>query len=171
MKSKKLFGLLAVTVAIAGVGFAASRSASADGQCRPIHGRLVSDLSGDACASPVGLCTTGATAGAGVLNGSTHYELEGLSYASGMPGVVAPSTLSYTAYLTVTTSQGTATFQDVGIFDTAAGRFTSVGALVSGTGRFAGATGNIFTRGYGTNHFDTQLDGELCLAGGFADGD
>ena len=81
-----------------------------------------------------------------------------------MPAVEAPTTLSYSGLLTITTSFGTLTTRDTGIFDTAAGLFTSRDVIVGGTGIFTGATGHLFFSGTGTTTFNSTALGEICLA-------
>jgi hypothetical protein len=118
----------------------------------------------DGCTSPVGLCTAGEFHGDPVLAGPTSFVADGVTPAAGMPGVEAPTTLSYSGLLTITTRWGTLTTRDTGIFDTAAGLFSSRDVVVSGTGLFAGATGHLFFHGTGTTSFDSVASGEICFA-------
>jgi hypothetical protein len=118
------------------------------------------------CTSPVGLCTAGVFQGDGLLAGTTSFIADGLAPAAGMPAVEAPTTLSYSGLLTITTRKGSLTTRDTGIFDTAAGLFSSRDVILSGTGIFVGATGHLLITGTGTSTFDSEVSGEICLAPG-----
>ncbi len=143
----------------------AARPARADGHCQKVSGAIAASITTAGCASPVGLCTAGEFTGDGLLNGTTAFVADGLAVAAGMPVVVPPSTLSYSGHLTITTKKGTLTLIDTGIFDTAAGRFSSLDEEAGGTGPFAGATARLFIYGTGTSDFESKVTGEVCLAG------
>lgn len=115
------------------------------------------------CTSPVGLCTAGEFEGDLLLHGTTAFTADGLAPAAGMPGSEAATTLSYSGLLTITTSLGTLTTRDTGIFDTAAGLFSSRDVIVGGTGIFAGATGHLFFSGTGTTTLESTALGEVCF--------
>jgi hypothetical protein len=142
------------------------KEAGADPKCHRLTGKggITSSVVAEGCTSPVGLCTAGAFDGDHLLRGRTSFVADGLAPAAGLPGSEAPTTLSYSGLLTITTREGTLTTRDTGIFDTAAGLFTSRDIVVGGTGIFAGATGHIFFHGTGTTTFDSVASGEICLA-------
>ena len=157
-----LFPLLLVVV---GVGLAA-RPGGAHSRCHSLRAGagIRASVVTAGCASPVGLCTAGQFHGDSLLSGTTSFVADGLAPAAGLPGVEAPTTLSYSGLITITTCEGTLTTRDTGIFDTAAGLFASRDVVVGGTGRFAGATGHLFFHGTGTSSLDSDADGEICLA-------
>jgi hypothetical protein len=135
-------------------------------RCHQLKGRagIRASVVTHGCTSPVGLCTAGVFEGGGVLGGTTSFVADGLAPAAGLPAVEAPTTLAYSGLLTITTSRGTLTTRDTGIFDTAAGLFTSRDVIVGGTGIFDGATGHMFFSGTGTSSFESEASGEICLA-------
>ncbi|MFC4943042.1 hypothetical protein [Pseudonocardia sp. GCM10023141] len=157
---RRILTVIAVLVLTGVVGV----DAQAAPLCRTVAGRFVVDVTTVDCASPVGMCTRGAITGAKPLNGTTSAVLTATAAGAGMPGV-APSMLSYTSTWQLTTPHGTAVFSDIGIFDTAGGRTTSISTLVSGTGRLAGATGVVYLNGTGTTHLDAEIRGQICLSG------
>jgi hypothetical protein len=53
----------------------------------------------------------------------------------------------YVGTLVITTKHGTLTLHDLGNLNTSTGQFTDHLTVVSGTGRFAGATGELFDQG------------------------
>jgi hypothetical protein len=142
------------------------QSATANSRCHKLDddAGIQGAIAPDGCTSPVGLCTAGVFVGDGLLNGTTSLTADGLAVAAGMPGVEAPTTLSYTALLTITTRRGKLITRDTGIFDTAGtGLFASRDVVVGGTGIFEGATGHIFYTGTGVTKFDAHASGEICL--------
>ena len=69
--------------------------------------------------------------------------------------------------LVLTTRQGTLTlFIFNGVFDLFTGEFSNDSTVVDGTGRFAGATGELFFHGFvaadGT-FTDDEISGEICV--------
>ena len=86
----------------------AGRTARADGRCHKVSGAITTSVTTSGCLSPVGLCTAGEFTGDGLLNGTTTFVADGLAVSAGMPGVVPPSTLSYSGHLTITHQKGNA---------------------------------------------------------------
>jgi hypothetical protein len=125
-----------------------------------VNGTLTSSLSTGACASPVGICTTGEFKGDGLLNGRTRFVADSLQPAA---PTEAPTTLVYSGLLTIRTRAGTLTTRDTGILDTANGLIGARDVVVSGTGIFEGATGYILFTGTGTSTFVNEASGEICL--------
>jgi hypothetical protein len=128
------------------------------------NGSIRASVVTEGCTSPVGLCTAGVFEGPRQLCGTTSFIADGLAPSGGMPAVEPASTLSYSGLLTITTSRGSLTTRDTGIFDTAAGLFASRDIVVGGTGVFAGATGHLLITGTGTSSFESDVSGEICLA-------
>jgi hypothetical protein len=164
--SKKLSLVLVVASSIMGGVALAPRAIVAGQRCHKLTGKggIRSTVVAEGCTSPVGLCTAGVFEVDGVLAGTTSFVADGLAPAAGMPGTEAPTTLAYTGLLTITTQRGALTTRDTGIFDTAAGLFSSRDVIVAGTGIFAGATGHLFFAGTGTSTFESDATGEICLA-------
>jgi hypothetical protein len=167
MRKTLTIGIAASLLVSGAVALTAGRSAAAEERqrCHRVHGGIRASVVAQGCTSPVGLCTAGEFHGDGLLNGTTSLTADGIVPAAGMPAVEAPTTLSYSGLLTITTPHGTLTTRDTGIFDTAGiGLFASRDVIVAGTGIFAGATGHIFYTGTGTTSFDADASGEICLA-------
>jgi hypothetical protein len=163
LKKMLLFVVGLVTV---GAGGAPSiKDAGAHNRCHRLNGNggIQSSVVTEGCTSPVGLCTAGVFQGDHLLRGTTSFVADAVVPAAGMPGIEAPTTLSYSGLLTITTRAGSLTTRDTGIFDTAAGLFSSRDIIVAGTGIFEGATGHIFYTGTGTTTFDADASGEICL--------
>jgi hypothetical protein len=98
--------------------------------------------------------------GGGLLHGTTSATLN----FTGAEGTV----LLYEGELLLTTDHGTLTYSlSNGTFDLATGEFTADAAVVSGTGRFEGATGDLFFHGFvledGVSFIDDEISGSICL--------
>lgn len=133
-----------------------SLAQSASLPCRNVEGKLseVSNANG----------TTGRITQGGILNGRTQ-----LIYTSGVLPTPDPNTVSYTTDFTVTTNRGVLKTHNVGVFDFALGSFTEIARIDPNAsfGRFAGATGVLFTSGNtpdGGATFRSKISGEICLA-------
>lgn len=129
---------------------------SPNSNCRKVKGNLI-DVTTPA--GVIGTLTNG-----GILNGT--YEL--LNHAG--PSVTPdPNTISYTLDFVVTTNQGQLKASDIGIFDFVTGVFSEIARINpnTSTGRFAGATGVLFTNGKTTDGgatFQSAITGEICFA-------
>jgi hypothetical protein len=154
------FSVSVLVGAAAVVGVSASASQRPQPKCMKISGTLTSTLSSGACASPVGICTTGEFKGDGLLNGRTTFVADSLQPSA---STEAPTTLVYSGLLTIQTKSGTLKTRDTGILDTANGLVAARDVIVSGTGTFAGATGHILFQGTGTSTFVNEASGEICL--------
>jgi hypothetical protein len=136
--------------------------ASATPHCKNVRLTVTTAVDPQACASPVGLCTSGSIRQGGSEWATTHYV------ASSVGGSAVTTDMSYAGAMTVTRSNGTLVLGDSGLVNLADGMYTEYMRVISGTGAFAGATGTLFSNGYvvGTlQGFDGTLTGELCLAG------
>jgi hypothetical protein len=164
--TKKFSLAVAIGLVVAGAMGIWSTGSDAHQRCHRLRGNagIRASVFSDGCTSTVGLCTAGEFEGDGLLAGTTAFVADGLAPAAGLPAVEAPTTLSYSGLLTITTRRGTLTTRDTGIFDTAAGLFASRDVIVSGTGVFEGATGHLFFTGAGTSSFESEASGEICLA-------
>lgn len=141
---------------------AASPAALADTKCKSIFAIEEDVFLTDGCTSPIGYCVGGTFRGNHGLRGTTFYRalsLEPIPNDS-LGRLVAPGLLTFT------TDDGAFTIDDVSVFDVARGAFAGVGRIVEGTGRYAGASGEIFTTGRvkadGVS-FITYVTGDICL--------
>ena len=114
------------------------------------------------CASPVGFCAEGAFKGNRGFRGTVLFSA--LSFdpivSDALGRLVVPGESTYT------TANGAFTVSDVSVFDVAAGTFSGIGRITGGTGRFAGATGNVFTAGHALPDgvsFDNETTAEVCV--------
>jgi hypothetical protein len=98
-----------------------------------------------------------------LLNGTTFATGDGVAESAGMPDAEPASTLSFDTIYTITTDDGSVSFNDTGVFDGAAGLFAERMVVISGTGVFSRATGHLFFTGTGTTSFSADVTGEICL--------
>jgi hypothetical protein len=136
-------------------------------ECRTIRATLEETQISEGCTIPSGVCVAGVIDGNGGLNGTTLFFLN--SSAAG-PATALARTVSYSGVFTITTDHGTLSLRETGINGpkTGGGRtFASVASVITGTDRFAGATGTLFFTGINVVplEFRTQMSGELCLTG------
>jgi len=130
--------------------------------CRPVHALLIESRDTENC--QVSFCNSGTIEGNRGLNGTTHLELDG-----GAPGPdTAPGWRTATGLQTITTRDGTLVLRVVGIFKISGTPSNGVEAagfeLVSATGRFEGATGEVFAATRIVNGvFNHTITGTLCL--------
>ena len=134
-------------------------------ECRTIRATLEETQISEGCTIP-SVCVAGALTATG-LNGTTLFLLD--SSAAG-PATALARTGSYSGVFTITTDHGTLSLRETGINGpkTGGGRtFASVASVITGTDRFAGATGTLFFTGINVVplEFRTQMSGELCLTG------
>ncbi len=157
---------VAAFLSFAGIlgGATASRSVEADDRCREVHGRVHTTETTQNCASPLGLCTTGTVTGAGPLDGATTFLTLDGAPSAGMPGVEPAANLSYSGQFTLTTRDGVLESSDLGALDASHALFIEMYRPLSGTGRFADWSGELFSSGHiidGTS-FDGEIHGTLC---------
>lgn len=136
--------------------------AFADADCKPVIAVQRDTLITTDCPSPVGFCAGGTIAGNHGLRGTTLFSAVSFDPIPNDPlgRLAVPGTSTFT------TDDGVLTINDVSVFDLVRGTFAGVGRVVGGTGRFAGASGDIFTSGrVGPDgvSFTTDTTGQLCL--------
>ena len=157
--------IMALSIALA-AGLTTAAKAT---ECKQIHAQIILSLTSAGCTSPVGLCSAGTIHGNRGLSGTTFFTVDSL--ASGPSTAPNPlSTISYSAVFEITTAHGTLTTRDTGILDGSTGTptggfFSSFDTVIDGTGKFQGATGDLFIVGKTIDgqQFTSVMTGELCL--------
>jgi hypothetical protein len=149
---------MAATAALADDG---DKPNSQNSQCKSIFAEEHSVLITTGCNSPVGFCAGGPFKGNHGFRGTSFFSAISFDPIVNDPlgRQVVPGTSTYT------TDDGAITISDVSVFDVARGTFSGIGRIVQGTGRFAGATGDIFTAGrlLTDGSFINELRGEVCI--------
>jgi hypothetical protein len=117
----------------------------------------------DGCTSPVGFCARGTFKGNHGFKGTSAFSALAFDPIPNDPlgRLAVPGNSTYT------TSDGQITVSDASVFDVERGTFAGVGRIVEGTGKFAGATGNVFTYGHVStdgNSFTTTFVIELAFS-------
>jgi len=134
------------------------------GQCR----RIFTTIVGTAfpCAeSPGGLCSDGDIR-RGILKGTKFAVYTNSGPSAGLPATEPPEVLSYNAEATFTTRRGELHLNQLGVSDPFRQVYTELNRVVGGTGRFEGASGDLFISGnlYDEgSRFDGLVTGTLCL--------
>ena len=134
--------------------------------CKNIKALIVDSSAPQGCTSPFGFCAAGTVQGNHQMNGTTYFVLDGVS----SPPATAPGWGVTTGLLVYTTKDGTLTVRETGVGKLTGhpsnGYLTSIEEVVSGTGRFAGATGFLYNNATDVNSvFYSNISGQLCFAG------
>jgi hypothetical protein len=139
-----------------------SQAAFASSRCRTFvavqHDRLITE----GCTSPIGFCAAGTFRGNHGFRGNFFFSALSFDPIASDPlaRLVVPGISTYT------TDDGLLKVSDVSVFDTPRGTFAGVGRITEGTGRFAGATGDVFTAGNVSadgQSFTTLMTAEICF--------
>jgi hypothetical protein len=135
---------------------------SANPQCKSIFAVQQDRLTTEGCTSPVGFCAAGTFTGNHGFRGNFFFSALSFDPIVSDPigRLVVPGISTYT------TNDGVLTISDVSVFDTARGTFAGVGRITSGTGRFEGATGDVFTTGRVSADglsFTTDMTSQICF--------
>ena len=136
--------------------------AMASPQCKSIFAVQQDRLVTDGCTSPVAFCAAGTFTGNHGFRGNFFFSALSFDPIVSDPNgrLVVPGISTYT------TSDGVLTISDVSVFDTTRGIFAGIGRITSGTGRFAGTTGEVFTTGRVSadgQSFTTDMSAEVCF--------
>ena len=164
-KGEKGHSILVVLLASFTMAFGFTTEVRAT-KCKRIRAQIVSSLTTTGCTSPIGHCTEGEIEGNRGLNGTTSFI--GESAAAG-PSTAPEGTISYSGVREITTDKGTLTTLNAGVFNTSTGPapggfFASFAVVTGGTGKFQGATGDLFETGkLIAGQFVAAVRGELCL--------
>jgi hypothetical protein len=115
--------------------------------CAPVDAPIETEFFQDGCVSLFGLCTRGNIT-SGLLEGSTSFVVVELDLATGL----------YGGDLLITTRRGDLTIHDSGVLNPDA-TFFEKDEIVSGTRKFARATGPFFSSGTMTFNVDGSPKG------------
>jgi hypothetical protein len=147
------------------IGCAALVTPASANKCKNIKALIVDSSAPDGCTSRFGFCAAGTVQGNHGLNGTTYFVLDGVS----SPPDTAPGWGVTSGVLVYTTPDGTLTVRETGVGKLTGhpsnGYLTSIEEVLSGTGRFAGATGFFYNNATDVNSvFYSNISGQLCLA-------
>jgi hypothetical protein len=162
LKSKVLWMLMSIAM-VATTTFAddGEKSKAAQSECKSFFAEEHSALITTGCNSPVGFCAGGTFKGNHGFRGTSFFSAISFDPILNDPQgrQVVPGVSTYTA------DDGSITISDVSVFDVARGTFSGVGRIVQGTGRFAGATGDVFTAGrlLADGSFINELNADICV--------
>ena len=140
----------------------AARGAFAGSQCKTFFAVQNDRLTTEGCTT--GFCAAGTFTGNHGFNGNFFFT--GLPFetilSDPLKRQVVPGISTYT------TADGSLTISDVSVFDSDAEHrtFAGIGRITAGTGRFAGATGDVFTTGrVGADgvSFTTDMTAQICF--------
>ena len=167
MKTRDLrlnaLGLLLSIAIVAPATFAdeGGKRQAPQSECKSFFAEEHSALITSGCNSPVGFCAGGTFKGNHGFKGTSFFSAISFDPIVNDPQgrQVVPGVSTYT------TDDGSITISDVSVFDVSHGTFSGIGRIVQGTGRFAGATGDIFTAGrlLADGSFINELTGDICV--------
>jgi len=165
---KKLIALTGTLVLAAGAAIAlADNDRDQDNDrhdgCHNIRATIIDAPTTDGCTSPFSFCAAGEVTGNHGLDGSTYYTFDGFANAP----ATAPGLGESTGILVYTTSRGTLTVRETGVGNMGAQALGGVGAsleqVISGTGRFTGASGTLYLASTATGgQYTAIVTGALC---------
>ena len=142
----------------------AAQGAFADSQCKDIFAVQQDRLIAEGCTSPIAFCAGGTFTGNHGFRGNFFFIAlsfdQILTDPKPVHRQVVPGISKYT------TDDGTLTISDVSVFDTERRTFAGIGYITEGTGRFAGATGDVFTNGRVSADglsFTTDMTAQICF--------
>jgi hypothetical protein len=133
-------------------------------QCRAVHLEITDSSAPEGCTSAYHFCAAGAVEGNRGLNGTTYFVLDGV----GTGPATGPGYSPTSGILVYTLPEGTLTVRKTGIGKFSGNPSNGYGAgiedVISGTGRYLGATGSLQVRQRDENNiFYSKITGQLCL--------
>jgi hypothetical protein len=133
-------------------------------QCRSVHAEITDSSAPEGCTSAYHFCAAGAVEGNRGLNGTTYFVLDGV----GTGPATGPGYSPTSGILVYTTPEGTLTVRETGIGKFSGNPSNGYGVgiedVISGTGRFLGATGSLQVRQRDDNNiFYSKITGKLCM--------
>lgn len=155
----KKLAMLSLLVVLSPAHLALADSGHSDG-CHRVRAEIIDAPTTEGCTSPNAFCAAGTVRGNLGLNGTTYFTLDGAVRGPAS----APGFLATSGILVYTTSHGTLTVRETGVSQSSSGLISAVQQVVSGTGRFAGATGHLYVASETIDgQFVADVTGELCL--------
>jgi len=131
--------------------------------CHHVHAVIVDAQTHDGCTSTL-FCAAGLSYGNLGLTGTTYYTMDGFAKAPPSAGAGFGTSSGILVY---TTPFGTLTVRETGTGNMKADASSGIGAefeqVLSGTGRFEGASGVLYlASSAGDGQFVAEISGELC---------
>jgi hypothetical protein len=163
MSRNRIVGFASLT-ALCTVGCLAGAAPALAGECHQVRAQIVDSQTSDGCSSPNAFCAAGTVVGNRGLNGTTYFTMDGAVRGPAS----APGFLATSGILVYTTHRGTLTVRETGVSkaapDASSGLVSAVQEVISGTGKYAGATGHLYVASEAADgEFFAEVTGELCL--------
>jgi len=157
---KKQFRFAPLSLSLLTIVAAASPALAGD--CKKIHATIIDTQVTEGCTSPNRFCAAGTVEGNHGLNGTTYFVMDGAVRGP----ATAPGSVATSGILIYTTDRGTLTVRESGLSglsESGEGYFTAFQQVLSGTGRYEGATGHMWVLGeVREDHFESEVNGVLC---------
>lgn len=137
-------------------------------RCHNVDADFTSQLTAEACTSPLGLCASGSIKHDALIKGPMFVTINDAAPHAGMPASEPASVLSVSGERKLMPLRGdTLTLHVVGtgIFGASLEMFDELNLITGGTGRFAGATGTLHVAGRATSTttFEGEITGKVCV--------
>ena len=127
--------------------------------CKAVKGTIKATQVQD-CDSPTKICTSGHFKSS-ILNGTTSFKAAALAATPSEPDM--STSFSYIGDLTISSKKGNVVIKDMGVFDMKTKNFTETARHISGTGKYANVSGEIFIHGQATDTgYTSKVFGKLC---------
>lgn len=146
----------AIRFAVALCTLAIAPTAFADGQCKDIHADMTEIRVTTGCDAGEPSCFLGEVDGNHGFRGTTHFRAN----SGGTPASGSPEWSPYAGNFRYELRDGTINMVEAGL--TGKGQVMAHHEVVSGTGRYAGATGNLFVVGTTGAVVATEITGTIC---------
>lgn len=146
----------AIRFAVALCTLAIAPTAFADNKCKDIHAEMTEIRVTTGCDAGEPSCFLGEVDGNHGFRGTTHFRAN----SGGTPASGSPEWSPYAGAFRYELRDGTLTMVEAGL--TGKGQVLAHHEVVSGTGRYEGATGNLFVFGTTGAVVTTQITGTIC---------